>query len=344
MESLFSRENFVDDFQEEREKTIIQQGIVEDMAEEMEPKKNVEVSTYAPPSDEVIQDLVSPARQKDDEVSFFPFQDFDDTLFHDLENEGEMEAVGYDMDPIYDIESHFQVFPLELSQQITLDQWQQGNEFFTHILQTPKDDLVPCFHDDFQSYLEGFDDYPFEHLDSFHENDYQPPPCSGLDKSNDLLGLKEDPCDDFPQPPLINSPCYVSIGVVGKYVFDFEFPLGQTLESKGWLNITSLSLSYQFFNFSLRIFQSSDTSLSIPSKALKCENVPSSQCADLLSQCYEPWDFHDPFRRWIECFPQRWTWQYFIPPTCLHELDFMISDDIIYALTHVIFVLDFSLF
>jgi hypothetical protein len=31
------------------------------------------------------------------------------------------DIVGYDMDPIYDIESHFQVFPLELSQQITLD-------------------------------------------------------------------------------------------------------------------------------------------------------------------------------------------------------------------------------
>jgi hypothetical protein len=29
---------------------------------------------------------------KDDEVSCFPFQDFDDTLFHDSENEGEMES------------------------------------------------------------------------------------------------------------------------------------------------------------------------------------------------------------------------------------------------------------
>jgi hypothetical protein len=53
------------------------------------------------------------------------------------------------MDPIYDIKSHFQVFPLELSQQITLDQWKQGNEIFTRILQTPKDDLIPSFRDDF---------------------------------------------------------------------------------------------------------------------------------------------------------------------------------------------------
>jgi hypothetical protein len=57
---------------------------------------------------------------------------------------------------------------------------------------------VPCFHDDLQSYLEGFDEYPSEHLDFLHEGDCQPPPCSGLDKSKDLLGLKEDPCDDFP--------------------------------------------------------------------------------------------------------------------------------------------------
>ena len=49
------------------------------------------------------------------------------------------DAIGYDMDPIYDIESHLQVLPLQLSQQVTLDQWQQvtldqwqqGDEIFT---------------------------------------------------------------------------------------------------------------------------------------------------------------------------------------------------------------------
>ena len=82
MESLFSHENFVDDFQEEGEQTIIQQGIFEDMAEEMEPKQNDEVSTYDPPSDEAIQEPVFPTRQKEDEVSCFPFQDSNDTLFH----------------------------------------------------------------------------------------------------------------------------------------------------------------------------------------------------------------------------------------------------------------------
>jgi hypothetical protein len=63
------------------------------MAEELEPKQNDEVSTYAPPSDEVIHEPFHPAQQKDDEVSCFPFQDSNDTLFHDSENEGEMEAL-----------------------------------------------------------------------------------------------------------------------------------------------------------------------------------------------------------------------------------------------------------
>jgi hypothetical protein len=42
-------------------KDLFTSRIVEDMAEEMEPKKNDEVSTYAPPSDEAIQEHVSPA-------------------------------------------------------------------------------------------------------------------------------------------------------------------------------------------------------------------------------------------------------------------------------------------
>ena len=68
--------------QEEGEQTIFRHGIVEDMAEEMEPKKNDEVSTCAPPSDEAIQEPFSPAQQKEDEVSCFSSND---TLFHDSE-------------------------------------------------------------------------------------------------------------------------------------------------------------------------------------------------------------------------------------------------------------------
>jgi hypothetical protein len=155
------------------------------------------------------------------------------------------DVVGFDMDPIYDIANHFQVFPSQLSLQDTFDfdQWKQGDDIFTHIFQTPKDDLVPCFSDDFRSYLEGFDEYSFEHLDSFHEEDYQPPLCSGLDRSKDVVCLKKDPCDNFLQPPPITSLCCVSRGVVGRYVFCIELPLGKTLESKGWLNTSRIGLS-----------------------------------------------------------------------------------------------------
>jgi hypothetical protein len=45
------------------------------MIKEQEPKQDDEVSTCAPPSDEPIQEPISPAQQKDDEVSRFPFQD-----------------------------------------------------------------------------------------------------------------------------------------------------------------------------------------------------------------------------------------------------------------------------
>ena len=89
-ESLFTLESFIIDLQEEGEQTIDQQGIVEEIAEESEP--NNEVSTCPLPLDEAIHKPSPPAQQQDDKVSFFPFQDFDDTLFHDSESDGEMES------------------------------------------------------------------------------------------------------------------------------------------------------------------------------------------------------------------------------------------------------------
>jgi hypothetical protein len=47
---------------------------------------------HAPPPNEAIHKPSPPAQQQDDKVSFFPFQDFDDTLFHDSESDGEMES------------------------------------------------------------------------------------------------------------------------------------------------------------------------------------------------------------------------------------------------------------
>jgi hypothetical protein len=97
-----------------------------------------------------------------------------------------------------------------------------------------------------------------------------------------------------------------------------------------------------FFNFPLVTCQSSAKLLSIPS--LEHEDVLGNQFAGLLSQFSEPCLFHDPFSDRIEYFPQRWTWRDFVPPTRLHELEFGTPDDVIYVLTHDIFVLDVSLF
>jgi hypothetical protein len=169
-------------------------------------------------------------------VSYFPFQIFDDALFYDLESEEVLEepldvltpscydkdddfvdnidefihvgkrkwdVIGYDGDPIYDIEGHFQKFPLQLSYEVTnkFDIWQQGDDMITNLFQTPKDDLVLCSPNDFRSYLEDFDEYSFEHLDLFHEEDYQPPLCSDIDRGEDIAFPEKDPCDNVIQLP-----------------------------------------------------------------------------------------------------------------------------------------------
>jgi hypothetical protein len=271
---LVSHGYFVEDTQERGEQVFNQHN--EDMDEEQEPEQDDEVSTCAPPIDEVMQEPVSPVQQSEDEVSYFPLQTSNDTVLLDSKEEEEMEAsdemevpccaiedkkavhedeetthaeniellkvpaqgetvsypptlnfhdalpcdekeeddeflsltnpacydtdsdtvdnidefihvgrrrwdiVGYDLDPIYDTESHLQLLPLQLSQWITSEQWQQGDEVFTCTFQNTKDDLVPYLLDDFQSYLEMFDEYPTEHLDPIYEDDCQPPLCSSF--------------------------------------------------------------------------------------------------------------------------------------------------------------------
>jgi hypothetical protein len=167
-------------------------------------------------------------------------------------------------------------------------------------------------------------------LDSFHEEDYQPPLCSGLGQIKEIVFLNKDSCDKFLRPPSVTLPCCVIKGVVGKYLFYIEFPIEKTLEFKGSLNTPRKGLSSKPFN--LRIFghllEISDY-----------EDILDSHLSNLLSQFFEALTFHDTFLKWIEHFPQR-----MIPPTHLHELYFMVSDDMIHSLTHVIFVLNLSLF
>jgi hypothetical protein len=133
------------------------------------------------------------------------------------------------------------LLPLQLSQQLTYDQWQQGDEVFTCSFQNTKDDLVPNLSDDFQSYLEMFDEYPTEPLDPIYEDDYQPPLCLDSDTSKDIVCLKKVTHDFSSQPPIITLPCFSIQGVVGKYLFRVEFPPGKTLCYPRYLGITRRS-------------------------------------------------------------------------------------------------------
>jgi hypothetical protein len=180
--------------------------------------------------DEFMRVFDAPAQQEVNTVSSLPFQDFEYALFCDLESEEWLEdpldvlspscydkgnymvdnidefihigkrkwdVIGYDGDPIYDIEGHFQMFPLQLSYEVTtnFDIWQQGDEVVANVSQAPKGELVLCSPNDFWSYLEDFDEYSFEHLDLFHEEDYQPLLSSNLDKGEDIAFLKQGICD-----------------------------------------------------------------------------------------------------------------------------------------------------
>jgi hypothetical protein len=125
------------------------------------------------------------------------------------------DVIGYDGDPIYNIEDHFRMFPLQLSYQVTTnyDIWQQGNDIVTNI---SKGDLVLCSPDDFQSYLEDFDEYSFENLDLFYEEDYQPALWSNLDQGEDIACPKQGTCGKVFQLSSTTLPLYVTKGVVGK--------------------------------------------------------------------------------------------------------------------------------
>jgi hypothetical protein len=286
---------------------------------------------YDAKSEKVLDVLNPPCYDTDTDIA-----DFDEFIHVGRRS---WDAAGYDLDPIYDTKDHLQTLPLQLPQQISFDQWQQGDEVFACSFQNPKDDdLVPCFSDDFQSYLEMFDGYA-EHLNPFYEDDYRPLLCSDLATSEDIVCLKEI-THDFPsQPPVISLPGFSIQGVIGEYLFRVEFPPGQALDFKGWLGNT---ISNQFFNLLLIICQPSTKLLSI--LPLECENVLGNQFTCPLNCFAEPSMFYDPFSDRIECFSQRWTWRDFVPPTRLRELEFGTPDDVIYVLTHDVFVLDFSLF
>jgi hypothetical protein len=242
---------------------------------------------YDTKSEKVLDVLTPPCYDTDTDIA-----DFDEFIHVGRRR---WNTFGYDTDPIYDTESHLQLFPLQLSQQFTNDQWQQGDEVFTCSFQSTKDDLVPLSSDVCQSYLEMFDEYTVEHLDLLHEDDFQPPLCSNFNTSKDIVCLKEVTHDFSSQPLIISLPCFSIQGVVGKYLFCVEFPPGQTLDFKSWLGNT---ISNQFFNLLLMMCQSSTKFLSILS--LEHENALGNQFTSPLSCFAEHSMFHDPFSDRIE--------------------------------------------
>jgi hypothetical protein len=168
--------------------------------------------------------------------------------------------------------------------------------------------------------------------------------CSDLNRSKDIVCLKENPCDNVLQPPSITLPCRFIKGVAEKYVFCIKFPLRQTLKFRARLNTSRRNMLSQSFNLPLRTSQSPSRFFLFPSQTSDCEDFQGSRPSDSLSQSIGPLTFHDPLMRWIKHSPESMTWHDFVPPSCLHELEFMISDDIVHSRTHAIFVLNLSLF
>jgi hypothetical protein len=69
----------------------------EDMTKEVNCEDEAPVTTPQP--DEALQDPIPPTQDEENEVSHFPFQFFDDTLFYDSESEEEMEPLDK-LDPL----------------------------------------------------------------------------------------------------------------------------------------------------------------------------------------------------------------------------------------------------
>jgi hypothetical protein len=202
---------------------------VEDLIQKEAPHEEKDLVFY-PPFDEVIQTPVPPVHNENNMVSYTPFQDFDDALYYDSESEDMLEEPldalnpscydkGNDViddidefihvgrrkwdvicpsgDPIYNIEGHFQLFPLKQPYQIVIDSeaWQHEIDMITNLFQPHKNDLLYHYHDDFWSYPRGVDTYSFEHLDLFYEENFLPPLCSNFDEGKDMIFPKQDFCD-----------------------------------------------------------------------------------------------------------------------------------------------------
>jgi len=165
------------------------------------------------------------------------------------------DVIFYDGDPIYKIEGHLQSLPLQQPCIITTNSylWQYKDDMITHLFEIPKDDLMQHFHNDFFSYLEDFDTYPYEHLDLLYEEDLQPPLCFDSDESNDMVFARHELHDENFHPSFIPSSHYVTKYTARKHGPCPKFSLGKSflLEFKGRLNFLR-SLVPRYLGLSLR--------------------------------------------------------------------------------------------
>jgi len=98
------------------------------------------------------------------------------------------------------------------------DIWQQRDDMITDLFQPPGDVCMQHYYDDFRSCLEGFNTYSFEHLDLFYEEYFEPLLCSNFNEGKDMIGLKQDSCDEVSQPPSLPLSQYVPKDVSEKHV------------------------------------------------------------------------------------------------------------------------------
>jgi hypothetical protein len=196
------------------------------------------------------------------------------------------DVIGHDEDPIYDIEGHFQLLPLQKTYVIAIDfdVWQQGDDMITNFFQPPRDDLLQHYHG-FHSYPRGFDTHSFEHLDLFYEDHFQPPLFSNFDEGAVMICPKRDFCDETFQPPPFPSSRCVTKDAVGKHVPCPKLSPRKTnsLEFKGRLDVLRRNLTSHILGLPLSNYQASSKFLFIPSQALGSDEVRDSHPSGSLS-------------------------------------------------------------
>jgi hypothetical protein len=115
---------------------------------------------------------------KDYEVSFFPFHDFDDTLFHDSESEGGMESPKEVDLPYYTIENEGAVYEDETMTHV------EDTQFLRALAQEEKVSYPPLQDfDDFLLYDLGKEEEMGEPLNVLN------PPCYDID--TDIVDIDE---------------------------------------------------------------------------------------------------------------------------------------------------------